>query len=471
MHHCGWQRITVDTVEFELALQMQTSPTSGTPSKGWTTSCLVLGLIAMAFSLLHMHRASLVADQQPTDLQTFYEASRLAAGGGNPYAPAPHRFTYIYPPFFLCVFEPLTSLSYPTCVRLWALISSIAWLATIVLSVRSCWPPDRPVPLWTYGLVALLPYRWILNHVLHGQIDLIICLMLTLSISASCNGRHVAAGFALAFAVVIKLLPVAFVGYYAIRCRWRTLGSFCIASVALFVSPALRFGPPRFVELLHQWKVGPLLSEIRNPSSDAQESNQGLAATIYRYGLPHPLPPPEEQAPALVKLSVSQVTRIYSVISILIIWLWGRVLHMSRGNPRTDALAFALTFAVLHLVGRRSWGYHYVTMSFVYAVLLATLATYRHRPDLGTRVWLAIVGAGSLQNFYSPVFVGKHYSATISSYGPTTASFVLLIVTITAVILHLPRGASEASGGQSTGPAPPIQAFRGDALTMPPSSS
>lgn len=394
-------------------------------------------LFVALVSLLHVQRAVQVASKQPTDVLIWYDASGLAASNGDPYADVQgERYPYIYPPLFLCLFEPLTWLSYPKAVAAWSLISTAAWIGTVLLGFRMAWP-ERDVPTWALVFVILLPYRWVLNMILHGQVDLVVCLSLVVSCWLARRGRDVAAGFALALAVVIKLLPVVFFGYYALRARWRVVVAGAGFFVLLFFAPAIRYGDARFQELLGQWRRGPLATEIGKPSSDAQESNQGLAATIYRYGLPEPLKPPEDQAPALVRLSVRQVVAIYTVLAGLVVLVWAATLFLSRNDQRADLLAFALTFIVLHLVSRRSWGYHYVTMAFVYAVLLAAICRSAWPVALKTPLRFAVISTAVLQNFYSPAIVGKRLSAIISSYGPTTLSFVILVATIATVIFRL----------------------------------
>ncbi|MBI4863945.1 MAG: hypothetical protein HY815_27350, partial [Candidatus Riflebacteria bacterium] len=89
-----------------------------------------------------------------------------------------------------------------------------------------------------------------------------------------------------------------------------------VASLAVLTFlPVLRHGWTGYFRLIGQWRSGPLLSEAADPGSDAQESNQGLAAAIYRYGLPAPLPPPEDQAPGWFELTKEQVVSIYVLLA------------------------------------------------------------------------------------------------------------------------------------------------------------
>ncbi|MBI4863946.1 MAG: hypothetical protein HY815_27355 [Candidatus Riflebacteria bacterium] len=114
-------------------------------------------------------------------------------------------------------------------------------------------------------------------------------------------------------------------------------------------------------------------------------------------------------------------------------------------TPTADLLAFALTAVTTHLLVKRSWGYHYVTMTFVYATLIGAVGGRRF--DRGATRWIVggVAMAALMQNFYSPMIVGKQMSGTISSYGPTTLSFVVLAATLVLGIFRLnpDRGSSK----------------------------
>jgi hypothetical protein len=393
-----------------------------------------LGVLALFCLLIAvgLGRAVQVASKEPTDVQIFYEAARLAVDGGDPYAASDERFPYIYPSLLLWIFEPFSRLEYLDGVLAWAIVCAAAWVGMVFLGLRICWPEDRTVPAWAYVAVAVLPYRWVLGFLTHGQVDMVTCFLLVVSCALALRRRDVAAGFALALAVVIKLLPAVFFGYYALRGRWRVVASGVAFGALLFVAPVARFGPARFVEMLDQWRRGPLLSEIQDPGSDAQESNQGLAATIYRYGLPKPFEHSYDDAPAWFALSTSTVTRIYALAALAVLCMWGATLVGTRHDTRLDALCFAMTFVVLHLVCRRSWQYHYVSMTFVYAAVLGALA-HAWSAALRGPLTASLVAVAVLQNFYAPVFLGKATSGLVSSYGPTTLSFLVLIAAFALV--------------------------------------
>ena len=64
-----------------------------------------------------------------------------------------------------------------------------------------------------------------------------------------------------------------------------------------------------------------------------------------------------------------------------------------------------------------------MTLVFIYAVVLGRIAV---RDAGGYRLaWFGLL-AFILQNFYSPLVVGREASVVLGSYGPTTVSFLVL---------------------------------------------
>jgi hypothetical protein len=92
-----------------------------------------------------------------------------------------------------------------------------------------------------------------------------------------------------------------------------------------------------------------------------------------------------------------------------------------RSSP--IALEASLSYLFLHLVSRKTWETHLVSLILVYGALIAAALSDRGGR---ARLWACIAGAAFLQNFYSPLFVGKTWSNLIQAYSPTTWSLLLL---------------------------------------------
>jgi hypothetical protein len=396
----------------------------------------ILLLLAL-LTVLQVIRAIEVSRQQPTDILIFYDASMRSWHGGDPYQAVSERMLYYYSPLLTWAFRPFIELSYPAVVGLWALLSSVAWICAVMLVVELSWEGPRPVPNCAVLGVVLLSYRFVLNHLLHGQVDLFILLALTLCCGALVRQRHTLAGMLLAFTIVLKMLPILFLGYLALRRSWKALGWSLVGIGLFFLLPVLGYGTERFSGLLQMWWAGPFRSEAISIASDAQESNQSLAATLYRYCLPKPLQPPEDAAPALLKLTELQVLLLVATVSVILVVVVARFLLRQPQRPYTDMLGFALTFVVTHLVVKRSWGYHFVSMVFVYAALVGACAHPGLKSVNRLRLIIGIGAVGFLQNFYSPLLVGKRLSSVISSYGPITASLLILIVILRQTFVWL----------------------------------
>jgi hypothetical protein len=96
--------------------------------------------------------------------------------------------------------------------------------------------------------VPLAVLTWpVLEGLLMGQVHLLVLLLLLLAPLLIRRGHPFIAGSLLALAVMIKLLPIILIAYYATRGRWRVVLGAALASALLLGVTLLVTGPPAFV--------------------------------------------------------------------------------------------------------------------------------------------------------------------------------------------------------------------------------
>ncbi len=212
---------------------------------------------------------------------------------------------YLYPPLLAILLVPLTYLPYDAAFHLWMALNLALWAicaallaywlhalwrghspATPVLDSPANRPPisaaDRDSP-WPEGqeadkpqrspqtlrrelsalaqqllrgeaddqtlavllAVALSAFTWpVLEGLLMGQVHLLVLLLLLLTPLLVRRGHPLAAGGLLALAVMIKLLPIVLIVYFATRGRWRVVLGAALASALLLSFTVLATGLP-----------------------------------------------------------------------------------------------------------------------------------------------------------------------------------------------------------------------------------
>ncbi|MGH2514314.1 MAG: glycosyltransferase 87 family protein [Ktedonobacterales bacterium] len=219
---------------------------------------------------------------RPLDISVYYAAAAALRShpGANIYDPtvlaAAARqhpgcvlwpgANYLYPPLLAVLLEPLTSLPYAQVAHYWLLGNLALWaldtalLVNWVLSVWAGGDAEKPAQrqrarLWLRGepdraslaavaVVIASVLAWpVLDGALMGQINLLLLLALLWAPALVRGDHEIAAGMLLAFATMLKLLPILLIIYYLARGRWRVVGGAALGLLALTGIVLLTAGP------------------------------------------------------------------------------------------------------------------------------------------------------------------------------------------------------------------------------------
>jgi alpha-1,2-mannosyltransferase len=168
----------------------------------------------------------------------FYDASVLRALSHSQLVSA-HVYPYLYPPPLAQMLRPLADLPLNVAYGLWLMmlllgvpVSSIltwvvtapsGYLATTSSRLLQCL-------LLTLVCVAILPVR---NNIAMGQVNLIVIALLALMLASQLTQRPLLVGIFLSIAVLIKVTPIVFVGFFIVRRAFKVVLTFVVASVLL----------------------------------------------------------------------------------------------------------------------------------------------------------------------------------------------------------------------------------------------
>lgn len=244
---------------------------------------LVLALIVIVYaSAIVVLSLTTNFSNRPLDISVYYAAAAALRShpGANIYDPAVLAAAarqhpgcvlwlganYLYPPLLAVLLEPLTSLPYAQVAHYWLLGNIALWAldtALLVYWLRVMWAGgDAAKPtlrqrarLWLRGepdrdslavicVIAASVLAWpVLEGALMGQINLLLLLVFLWVPALVRTNHHLSAGMLLAFATLLKLLPILLIVYYLARGRWRVVGGAALGLVALTGLLLITSGP------------------------------------------------------------------------------------------------------------------------------------------------------------------------------------------------------------------------------------
>ena len=223
-------------------------------SKKWLGILLVLGL-AWGISISTLYRGA-ISPRQRTDLTVYLKAGEMVRENRADHMygiESVRHWHYIYPPLLAILLAPVSKWPLGVTVSLAYLLSITCLAGTIALTRR--FPEDaRPAP-WQITLAMIFCLPMILSILMRGQFDIITLFFMAAVFYNYLKKRKVLTGLLLAFAVTLKITPLAFLTFFFLMKReWKILLSaaagFCFF---FFLFPSAAIGFDTNLILLKTW--------------------------------------------------------------------------------------------------------------------------------------------------------------------------------------------------------------------------
>jgi len=385
---------------------------------------VIVALIAVYFAF----RAYNTTAKLEHDWSTYYLSSLDARTGENPYRDRTVQSPFIYPPMLLWLVTPLTYMDPQVGAIFWAWLTMFAWVAVVWLTndaLQRLWPPAKGENrAWLLWVPTLLAFRPIWRELGIGQVNLIVLSLVTAAFWSLVRRRDGTAGALIALAADIKILPITFLLPLAMWKRWRALGVALVMLPGWLLLPALTYGPSRYAEICSGFLHGRLFTHAVSLAMDNHSANQSLPATVNRFlSAENGLPPQHKLANLHVNvasLPLQDIAVVLALIGLVLAAATAFALWRSRSRPELAGAGFALVWLTTHLMSKKTWEEHLVTLLFVYTALLYGSPAYR---KAGTSV---VVVAAALNWFYTPLLWGRPMADVVQAYGPTTLALLVL---------------------------------------------
>jgi hypothetical protein len=148
-------------------------------------------------------------------------------------------------PFFIEVFSPLSRLDQKTAFWIWQASQLLCLVAAVLMLARGS-DPALGAPATIIVLSLSLLSRQYVGQLVYAQVTGMLLVLLIASWFCARREQHVAAGFCLALAALLKLYPVTVGGYFLFGRRWRSL----LWAIGFFVAGVMLTHPVHWLELV-----------------------------------------------------------------------------------------------------------------------------------------------------------------------------------------------------------------------------
>ena len=412
---------------------------------------MVLGVVAVIVCAKYAYELVYTARYHGTgDFNCFYNGAMVIKEKGDLYdAEVMHRTARQHgsgrinadgqvtaclpcgPPLLYVLFIPLTYLSFRTAAIVWLVLSVGTWFGSVVM-IRRLLGLGKDCAFSLLVLVMALNFEPMSTHYVLGQDTALTFLLILSSIVAFRSGHRLVGALAFSGAVLLKLTPVIFLGYFLLKRQYRDL-AWALAGVAATAALSLalcglELNHRCFCEILPGGvALGGMLPE-----------NQSICGFLQRLSAMLGM---GEQG-----LIVSRV--VSQVLGLVLVAVSGVV--MGRKAPQTGrSLAFEISavLILICLITPITWAHHMVYMFLPFVALLRQEWDAERPLRLKSAVayCVAYVLIGTLADFYMhPMFQAGPLILVSSAklYG------VVILAALVWAALHCERAQSH------TPPAP-----------------
>ncbi|HEX4579897.1 MAG TPA: glycosyltransferase family 87 protein [Candidatus Dormibacteraeota bacterium] len=315
------------------------------------------------------------------DFSAYSQAAHAVAAGSSPYATFDSGTIvmsgFIYPPFAAVLLRPLDFLSARWQEITWLWLSLGALVAGAVITGRAllpaAWPRAR------IAIIVALTFPPATYNLWHGQVNLVIFLLMAVALSDYLSGHRTRCGIVLGVAASIKLAPIVLLVVLARRGWWRAAAAGVATAAASVVVAVLALG----WNVTHQYvsSVFPYLN--RDNGWIYNQTWNGVISRLAQHSV---------LANDVPSLWVHALATALSVGTVAALWLVVSSAQRSRAERGAE---FACGIVAMLLVGSIAWYPVYVHLLIALAAA-AGLAYERaaHRRALTGWTVAALLGIG-----------------------------------------------------------------------------
>ena len=358
-------------------------------------SVVVILLVVVGISTLC--RGGIGPPPRRTDLTVFMRAAEAIRDGENIYRVVNARgWYYVYAPLLAILLTPFAALPLLLNTTFWYALSVAALCGSVGLSVRMA--KDQPAGTRAAVMAGIFCLPAIIESMTRGQVGVMVLFLAVAILYLYLRGKYVWAGILLAFSIVLKVSPLAFLAVFFLAKReWKVCAAAALGGIFfLFVYPSFAIGAERNWFLLTEWR-----SSLTHAVSGGSENrlwsqlatpiawdNQTLYAVITRWFYP--------TESALEAHGNAWVKTLVGVIAVMALSGLAFVCRRRRSeiSERRIMLEYSLFPALMLLVSPVSEIHHYTVLFMIFFAAFLYLEELSQRPLFRqTLAWCCFMAA------------------------------------------------------------------------------
>jgi hypothetical protein len=332
------------------------------------------------------------------DYAKWFWVGQTVLEGGDIYAPrGDGSFRFMYPPTAALFFAAPSYLGELPLIIVLVLLYSVAWIASLRLSVFLAAGTVARAPPLLYLVPGICCLPYVTENYLLGQPNLLLLAIMLAAFVCLRSGREWSAGALVALASAIKAFPVLTIGYLAYRRRWKaTISTLVFLVLLLVVVPSPFRGMGRNLEDLTTWSQGMLHHDSDSIGQREQRayswSNHSLIAVTHRLLRPVNAHRKWDQAlfVNVADIDFKYVTAVIVLtgLGLCLFYILCMPAHCERTNS-SDALEHAMLLLLILIFTPLAFTYFFVWLLYplVVVVQLVLAAPPRSRQRIRRWVW------------------------------------------------------------------------------------
>jgi hypothetical protein len=332
-----------------------------------------------------------------------------------------------HPPTSVTLLLPLALLDYRPALLVWNVVGLVMLGASLWIVLR-CLGVSFSLRSFLPALALLLFCRPLVQQLFHGQLNLVLLLLITGAWALERSGWTGWAGALVGAAATVKLFPAFLFLYFVLRREWRALLVGLGTMIALTAITAVLLGPEAFTTYVRQ--VLPRLDEFR--SSWFNASLVGFWTKLFN--------------PDTLEAHVQPIWRSWPAAQVGIALSWFAVAatlawSIRKANKRIQLdHAFGVAVTGMLLLSPITWDYAFVLL----LLPLAVLSVDPPRSEAGKVMLVAAIGA--LWFWQKPICQMAVPGGIFEGVAQPVHTLTVLSYPCYALVIVLIIGATRAAG-------------------------
>lgn len=190
------------------------------------------------------------------DFDVYYAASKNYLARAPIYYAQTGIEEFKYSPFFALVFSPLVMVGKITSLYLWSILNIFLLYFMFYFLYRLKLISFTGIKdLFIIISLFALSGRYIFANIKIGQVNILLCFLLVLTMYFEINKKDFWAAVTLAFCLMIKLFPLLFLVYFILRRRFKIFGLTLLFISIFLLLPAIYSGFHLNLRYIQEWLV------------------------------------------------------------------------------------------------------------------------------------------------------------------------------------------------------------------------